>query len=252
MARFWIGTSGWNYNHWRQNFYPKGLPSREWLAFYTTQFSTVELNYSFYRQPATRSWDAWRVAAPDGFRFAVKAHRYLTHRTRLNNPAAPLELILQGASRLHNKLGPLLYQLPPYFKRTPENAVRLDAFLEMLPPELEHVVEFRDKSWYGGETLEQLRGHGVAFCCFDRQNEEPPLAATAPFAYMRFHGSGARYHGNYTNRMLRDWAERLRALAAGLNDVYVYFNNDWQGFAPANARKLVELLGAGVPEAALA
>src|SRR5438105_13242719 len=92
MARFWIGTSGWNYNHWRQNFYPKGLPSREWLAFYTTQFSTVELNYSFYRQPATRSWDAWRVAAPDGFRFAVKAHRYLTHRTRLNNPAARLDL----------------------------------------------------------------------------------------------------------------------------------------------------------------
>ncbi|TMB96393.1 MAG: DUF72 domain-containing protein [Chloroflexi bacterium] len=252
MARFWIGTSGWNYNHWKERFYPKGTPQRDWLPYYAQHFPTVEINYSFYRQPSDNSWDAWRDAVPAGFRFAVKAHRYLTHRIRLKDPEHTLQLVFQGARRLGDRCGPILYQLPPYFKRTGENEARLQRLLEMLPARFQHAVEFRDSSWFGEETINQLRRHGVAFCAFDRVKLEPPLVATAGFAYVRFHGSPPRYQGNYTDAMLRDWANRLNALSNDLDDAYIYFNNDWQAFAVANAMKLAKLLGAKLPEPALA
>ena len=246
MARFWIGTSGWHYGHWRGRFYPQELPTREWLPYYAGRFPTVELNASFYRQPRPSTWDLWRRTAPQGFRFAVKANRFLTHIKRLAECDEPLGRFLEGARRLGDRLGPILYQMPPSFHRTEENAGRLESFLPSLPPELMYAFEFRHKSWFGEETTEQLRRHGAAFCSYDMVGFQCPLAATAPFAYVRFHGSEARYASNYTDEMLEGWAARLRELAAGAEEVYVYFNNDAWGFAVANATKLAELLGVPV------
>jgi uncharacterized protein YecE (DUF72 family) len=242
-ARFWIGTSGWNYYHWRERFYPKGLPQREWFRYYAGRFATVEINATFYREPKDSAWDAWRNAAPPGFRFAVKAHRYLTHRAQLRAPEDALERVLSGARRLGPHLGPVLYQLPPSFKRGDDEVERLERFLALLPGDVRHAVEFRDASWHGEETYELLRRYGVAYCWLDRGGEGPPLWPTARFGYMRFHGSSARYAGNYTDEMLSGWAQRLREASAGLEEVWVYFNNDWQAFAVANALKLAELLG---------
>jgi len=248
MAVFWIGTSGWNYGHWRGVFYPGGLPQRRWLPFYAGRFRTVELNYTHYRQPSGSAWDAWRDAVPPGFLFAVKAHRYLTHRRRLNDPEDSLRRVIEGARRLGDRLGPILYQLPPFFRRTAEHAARLERFLELLPGDLMHAFEFRHESWFGRDTLAQLERRGAAFCCYDMPGTECPLAATAPFAYVRFHGPGEGYTGCYTDRDLACWAERLRGLASGLDSVFVYFNNDIGGYAPANARALAELLGVPQPD----
>lgn len=246
VSRFWIGTSGWHYSHWRGAFYPEELAPREWLSYYTQRFPTVELNGSFYRQPRTSTWELWRKTAPEGFRFAVKASRFLTHIRRLANPQEPLERVLSGARLLGDRLGPVLYQLPPGFHRTPENVERLEAFLPLLPGDVRHAIEFRHRSWFVDETAELLRRHGIAFCSFDMVGLECPLLATAPFAYVRFHGSEALYASNYTDEMLEGWAARLRDLAREADELYIYFNNDACGYAIANARTLAELLGAGV------
>ncbi|MBI2913582.1 MAG: DUF72 domain-containing protein [Chloroflexi bacterium] len=243
MGRFWIGTSGWHYGHWKGRFYPNDLPAREWLRFYVRRFPTVELNASFYRQPRASTWDLWRETAPAGFRFAVKANRFITHVKRLDGCAEPLARFLDGARRLGDRLGPVLYQMPPSFHRSDENVARLRAFLPLLPGELMHAFEFRHKSWFAAETLAELRHYGVAFCSYDMVGLECPLTVTAPYAYVRFHGSEARYASNYTDEMLAGWAARLRVLAAGAEEVFVYFNNDAWGFAVANALKLAELLG---------
>lgn len=249
MTRYWVGTSGWNYNHWKRRFYPQDLPSSRWLSFYTAHFPTVELNYSFYREPSEGSWDTWRETAPEGFRFAVKAHRYLTHRRRLAEPEASLERVVKNARRLGPRLGPLLYQMPPNFHRTPENVQRLEYFLSLLPPDLQHSFEFRHESWFVEETLEQLRRQRAGFCAFHREGFECPLAATASFAYLRFHGSEPRYGGNYTDQALREWAGDIRALAAEVDDFYIYFNNDPNAYAVHNALTLARMLEAPVPAA---
>ncbi len=243
MTRFWVGTSGWQYKHWRERFYPKDVPQKDWLTYYSRQFSTVEINNSFYVQPSDKSWDRWRDCAPEGFRYAVKAHRYLTHRKRLKDCEDSLERVITSARRLGSHLGPLLFQLPPYFRRTEEQASRLESFLNLLPTDLLCTFEFRDKSWLGDDTMEELRRHVVALCSYDMPSVNCPLVATAGFAYMRFHGPGARYRGKYTDRMLEDWADRLIKLAKEVDEVYVYFNNDAFGHAVENAITLGRLLG---------
>jgi uncharacterized protein YecE (DUF72 family) len=160
MARFWVGTSGWQYEHWRERFYPKDLPQSDWLAYYCQRFPTVEINNRFYIQPSEQSWDRWREIAPEGFWYAVKAHRYLTHRKRLQDCEDSLERVIRSARRLNSHLGPLLFQLPPYFKRTEEHTRRVNSFLQLLPRELLCTFEFRDKSWFGEETTEMLRRRG--------------------------------------------------------------------------------------------
>ncbi len=247
MARFWIGTSGWHYYHWKGRFYPQDLPAQQWLSFYAQRFPTVELNASFYRQPRGSSWDMWRRTAPEGFLFAVKANRFITHIKRLDDCADPLSRFLEGARRLGDRLGPVLYQMPPSFHRTEENVRRLESFLPLLPDGLMHAFEFRHKSWFEDDTLAQLRRHGVAFCSFDMVGLECPLAATARYAYVRFHGSEALYASNYTEEMLADWAARLRELGRDVDDVFAYFNNDAWGFAAANAATLKTLLAASLP-----
>jgi uncharacterized protein YecE (DUF72 family) len=200
-------------------------------------------------QPSNKSWDGWRETVPPGFRFAVKAHQYITHWKRLKDCEASLERVIESARRLGPHLGPLLFQLPPQFKRTEATAARLESFLGLVPDRPKAAFEFRDKSWFVDETFELLRRQGVAFCVFDSPKLKSPLAATASFAYIRFHGSGAAHGGNYGDNALRRWAERLRGLAKGLRDVYVYFNNDAFGHAVNNAVTLRRLLNEDAPEA---
>lgn len=247
MPRLLIGTSGWHYKHWRARFYPQDLPPSQWLRFYATHFSTVEINASFYRQQPAPTWEKWRKTVPEGFLFAAKASRFITHIKRLADPADPLGRFLGSVAGLSDHLGPLLYQLPPSFQRTEENVTRLEAFIELLPARLMHVIEFRHKSWFGDETMGMLRSHRVAFCSFDRAGFDCPLIATAPHAYMRFHGSSGERGGNYTDKMLEAWAARLEELAAGVERLFVYFNNDAFGYAVQNASSLAKLLGVKTP-----
>jgi len=243
MARFWVGTSGWHYFHWRGRFYPQELPPWQWLDYYIQHFPTVELNASFYRQPRKSAWQGWRKAVPEGFRFAVKASRFITHIQRLKESAEALETFLSGARLLEEKLGPILFQLPPGFHRTEENWRRLQDFLPLLPRDLQCVFEFRHASWFCDETYDLLRRYNVAFCSFHMQRLDCPLLATADFAYMRFHGPEARYAGNYSDEELRYWARRFRELGQGLKDFYIYFNNDYNAYAAFNAQTLAGMLG---------
>jgi uncharacterized protein YecE (DUF72 family) len=239
---FHVGTSGWHYKHWRGDFYPAGMPPARWFEHYARTFDTVELNASFYRQPKPAAWDLWRNEAPPGFLFAVKASRYITHIKRLEVQSESLDLLYQGARRLGEHLGPILYQLPPTFRRDTDNARRLEAFLERLPPDLVHVFEFRDRSWFTGATFEALDAHGAASCAFHMPALEAPLRVTGGVLYMRFHGSGALYGGNYEDDALRDWAAKLATAAKDAREAFVYFNNDIGGHAPRNAVRFRELL----------
>jgi uncharacterized protein YecE (DUF72 family) len=233
-----IGLSGWNYQHWRNGvFYPPRLPPRRWLDFYARHFDTVEVNATFYRLPQRRAVERWADTTPDGFCFAVKGSRYLTHVRRLRGPSegiARFESRIQPLRRAE-KLGPVLWQLPGNFKRDDD---RLERFLSRLAPG-RHAFEFRHPSWFVEDVYAQLREHDVALVVADRgPGAAPEWIETADWAYLRFHhGRGRR--GNYSRRELGEWAKRLDG-AAG--DVYAYFNNDWEGFAVENARTLASLL----------
>jgi uncharacterized protein YecE (DUF72 family) len=238
-AVYYIGTSGYHYAHWRGVFYPPKLPVSRWLAYYAQHFTTLELNNPFYRLPSEAAFQGWRDATPAGFRFAVKASRFLTHIKRLRDPEAPLALFLQRAQHLGEKLGPLLYQLPPQMHR---DDGRLVAFLAALPSGLEHVIEFRHRSWFEDAVFDLLQRHGVGFCVADLQECPTPFVLTADFAYVRFHGSGGTYWGSYSDAELQQWAERLHAVAPRLRAIYAYFNNDAEGAAVHDAQRLMRLV----------
>jgi len=241
LAEYLIGTSGWHYADWRGKLYPEKMPPAQWLGYYARHFNTVELNNSFYRLPTDAAFDKWYGDTPAGFTFAVKASRYITHIKRLRDTGEPVQKFMERARRLREKLGPVLYQLHPAM---PRDDARLEAFLAALPPETEHAIEFRHESWFAPEVAGLLRRYGVAECAFDMPGMRSPLEATAPFAYLRFHGGEAKYSSEYTDNEMRDWAEKLKALGKEVAQVYIYFNNDVQGFALKNARTLREYLGA--------
>ncbi len=233
-----IGTSGWHYDDWRQRFYPPKLPRADWLGFYAERFDTVELNNSFYRLPSEKAFGNWRDSTPAGFCFAVKASRYITHVKRLKDAEEPVEKFMERAEILGDKLGPMLYQLPPNMHRDDE---RLEGFLKILPGKIKSVVEFRHDSWLKEEVFDILRGYGAGLCVFDMPLLRCPLAATAGFAYIRFHGSEGLYSSSYySDEEMAEWAGRLAALA--VNDMYIYFNNDVSGYALDNAGTIRRLL----------
>ena len=241
---FHVGTSGFHYNHWRERFYPKGLPASRWLQFYATRFTTVELNNPFYRLPSEQAFVAWREGAPEGFMYAVKASRYLTHVKRLKDPEEPIERLFSRVRALGPKLGPVLYQLPPNYHL---HLDALERFLSALPGGYRHVMEFRHASWHDESVYALLRRFDVAFCVIDMPRFACPLVATAGFSYVRFHGSASLYAGRYTDEELSAWAERIRDLSARSGDVYVYFNNDAGANAVYNALTLREMLGGAAP-----
>jgi uncharacterized protein YecE (DUF72 family) len=238
-----VGLSGWNYAHWRNGvFYPPRLPASRWLEFYAERFDTVEVNSTFYRLPRRDAVARWVEQTPDGFLFAVKASRYLTHIKRLRDLGPGLEQLLERIAPLLGspKLGPLLWQLPPTFRRDHD---RLAEALELLPRGLHHCIEFRDPSWFVEETYALLRERGIALVIGDRPhvNEFQTYELTSGWTYVRFHGGTRGRLGNYSESELREWADRLHGWSR-THEVYAYFNNDWLGFAPRNASRLKWLL----------
>lgn len=230
-----IGCSGWQYRHWRGLFYPEKLPQRCWFDHYASVFDTVELNTSFYHLPKPETFDKWRGQAPAGFRYAVKASRFITHMKKLKDCAEPLDTILTRARRLGEALGPILYQLPP---RWAFDGERLLAFLALLPRDLVHVFEFREPSWMAEEVLDLLDAHGIAYCAHDMIGMKAPRRATGPAAYVRFHGGTGKYRGRYKEEMLLDWSDWLAGQARAGRDVWAYFNNDIGGAAIDDALTL--------------
>ena len=242
MAHYFIGTSGWHYDDWRNRFYPEKLPRAKWLEFYAHHFPTVELNNSFYRLPTENTFANWRDLSPTNFTFAVKVSRFITHIKRLKNSEEAVENFIKRARILGEKLGPLLYQLPPNMHRNDET---LESFLSSLPEEMKHVIEFRHQSWLAEEVFEILHKYSAGLCVFDMPSFTCPLLATADFAYIRFHGSEDLYSSYYSDEELADWAKRIADLAINLDTVYIYFNNDVEGFAVKNAVTIRDYLEKG-------
>jgi uncharacterized protein YecE (DUF72 family) len=236
-----IGCSGWQYKHWRGDFYPAAVPQRLWLEHYTTQFDTVELNNSFYRLPSPDAFRAWRTRTPVEFQFAVKASRFLTHMKKLKDPEDPLERLFTPARELGPKLGPVLYQLPPHW---PFNRERLSDFVKALPRRALHALEFREPSWYNDEAFALLTERHVALCLHDMQGSASPRVVVGPFVYIRFHGP-SRYSGSYSDAHLHDWAQWIASRLKDGTRVFAYFNNDVGGHAPRDAVRLRAMVGAG-------
>jgi uncharacterized protein YecE (DUF72 family) len=229
-----VGCSGWQYKHWRNDFYPAGLPQTRWLEYYAEQFDTVEINNSFYRLPEVTTFHSWRQRVPKGFVYSVKASRYLTHMKKLNEPGDALDAFFSRASALASTLGPVLYQLPP---RWPVNLQRLLSFLQALPKRRRHAIEFREPSWYSDEVYALLRRYRVALCLHDMAGSASGTLEVGPFTYVRFHGP-SKYSGSYSDEALERWADWLAARAAHGVPVYAYFNNDVGGHAPRDAVRL--------------
>jgi uncharacterized protein YecE (DUF72 family) len=232
-----IGCSGWSYEHWRGVFYPQSGSSSRWLELYAQEFDTVEINATFYRLPQVKTVERWASIVPEEFLFAVKASRYLTHVRRMRDIAEGVKRMDACIEPLRraSKLGPILWQLPPHFPRDDEI---LRSALEALSPG-RHTFEFRDPTWFTDEVYEILRRHDAALVVADRAPEgSSPWVDTADWSYLRFHRGRGR-DGNYSERQLREWADRLEHPSG---DVYAYFNNDWQGFAIENARRLRRLV----------
>ncbi len=234
-----IGTSGWHYKHWRGPFYPEDLPPSKMLSYYYQHFDTVEINNSFYRLPTSECFCAWRAATPGGFCFAVKASRFLTHRKKLRDPENALDNLLPRVAELKEKLGPILFQLPPNWQANPE---RLDTLLTLLPRKPLYAFEFRDPSWHTPGIYAILRRHNAAFCAFDLAGFQSPVEITADFTYSRLHGPGGKYQGSYSHSALSGWAERIRGWRRQLRSVFVYFDNDQAGYAAHNALTLKQLV----------
>jgi uncharacterized protein YecE (DUF72 family) len=237
QPRFRIGCSGWQYRHWKGNFYPADLRPRDWLDYYARRFDTVEVNNSFYRLPSEGVMAGWSARTPSNFVFAVKASRFLTHMKKLKDPKEPIERLFSRAFELRGKLGPVLYQLP---SQMPRNIERLAEFLPLLPPRVKHVLEFRHSSWYEPDVMQLLQKHNVALCLHDMAGSVAPRLLTARFTYVRFHGGARRYDGAYAEDVLSGWAEWL---SANEHPAFVYFNNDIGGHAPRDASRLKALLG---------
>ncbi len=237
-----LGTSGWHYGHWNGPFYPEDLPSEEFLPFYQERFHTVEINNSFYQLPQEETLIKWREAVPEGFIFAVKGSRYITHMKKLKDPARSLQPLLDRIKVLGEKLGPILFQLPP---RWSFNAERLEAFLGALPSRHRYAMEFRDVSWINDGAVEALRRHGVAFCIYDFDGYQSPKEVTADFIYIRLHGPDGPYQGQYPTQTLAGWAGAISAWQRQGKDVFCYFDNDEAGFAPQDALRLQEMVGNG-------
>jgi uncharacterized protein YecE (DUF72 family) len=235
-----IGCSGWNYKDWRGREYPPGVPPRRWLAHYARRFDTVEVNSTFYRLARPGAVATWVADTPPGFVFAVKASRYLTHVKRLTDMGRGVERLYEGIAPLveSDKLGPVLWQLPENFHRDDD---RLAGALERLPPG-RHCFEFRHVSWFVPPVYELLRAHRAALVYGDDPRRPfQVLELTADWTFVRFHRGRRGRRGNYSEAELREWAARIRGLREQV-EVFAYFNNDWEGFAPRNARRLRALL----------
>lgn len=242
-SRLLIGTSGWSYDHWQGPFYPSSLPARSRLAHYAKHFLSVEINSAFYRLPSESTLLAWYHTVPKGFVFSVKANRYITHMKKLKEPQKTVPQFLERVSLLGEKLGPILFQLPPRWSR---NTDRLAGFLDNLSSDFRYAFEFRDHSWLDASVLKILADHRAALCIYDLDGFESPDAITTDFTYVRLHGPGGPYLGCYRSDSMTRWSASIAQwLSEGL-DVCCYFDNDDAGYAPRNALSLQSLAAAQV------
>jgi uncharacterized protein YecE (DUF72 family) len=236
---FHVGTSGWQYADWRGVLYPPGLPQQEWLSTYAQNFPTVEVNNAFYRLPERQVFERWRDATPPGFVFAVKASRFITHVKRLAEPEEPVARLMDRATGLGDRLGPVLLQLPPDLQAVPE---RLDSCLRAFPEQTRVAVEPRHETWWKDEVATVLRTHGAALCWADRLGRPvTPLWRTADFGYVRMHEGAGTPRPRYDETTLTSWVARVRDAFPGVADVFVYFNNDRGGAAVHDARAFARL-----------
>lgn len=227
-----IGTSGYQYDHWRGILYEEGLPRKQWFSRYAEEFDTVEINNTFYRLPQAKTFDDWRQRTPEGFLYTLKFSRYGSHLKRLKEPDASIGHFIERASRLGSFLGPILVQLPPHWHADP---VRLASFLDAAPSGYRWALEFRDPDWLRREILDILRDYNAALCIHD-MIQDHPVECTADWVYLRFHGD--HYTGSYSHQFLTAQAERIEAWLDDGLDVFAYFNNDTGGHAVHNARDL--------------
>ncbi len=242
MSEVRVGCSGWNYSHWRKLIYPKGLPAKAWLEYYATLFDTVEINNTFYRLPTVSAVRGWAERSPRGFLFAVKMSRYITHIKRLTGLEQGIPLFYSRIAPLARspKMGPMLWQLPPTFKRDDERLAQALAAL----PEGRHCLEFRHPTWYVPEIYELLRRYGVALVIPDSPKYPfRQIELTADWTFVRFHYGTRGRGGNYSESEIREWTDRIAAWSADGTDVFAYYNNDWEGYAVKNGLRLKELLG---------
>lgn len=231
-GKLYVGTSGYAYKPWKGNFYPEKLPDKEMLKFYSSQLSTVEINYSFYQMPKENTLQGWATSVPDGFQFALKANQKITHVARLRNCESTLKRFLEVASVLQegNHLGPILVQLPPNFKF---DVALLAEFLAMRPPAFRFAFEVRHKSWYTDETYDLLRKFETALCLAETDDFSPPDLLTAPFVYVRLRRE------EYSTKELAAWRERFHAWTKQEIDVYCYVKHEDAGKGPKYARQLL-------------
>lgn len=237
-GRVFIGTSGWNYWDWKGRFYPEDLPSRDWLAFYAQELQTVEINYSFYHLPRPATFQNWAAAVPENFVFSVKASRFITHIKRLKGSRAALKKFLTNAGTLKEKLGAILFQLPPSFKARPG---LLEKFLEGKDKDRRWAFEFRHDSWFIPAVYRILRKYNAALVVADSPFYPCVKEVSADFVYLRFHGSVKMFSSKYSAKELRAWAKDIKKWTRR-GDVYAYFNNDVNAAAVENARMLKEML----------
>lgn len=237
-----VGTSGWQYDDWRGTIYPPGVGQPRWLSHYVGWFPTVEVNSTFYRLARQTAAQRWRDTAPPGFEFVLKGSQFITHRLKLRDAHDAVGRFFAPLVPVLERTAVILWQLPPNFKR---NLDRLDRFLDMLPPTHRYAVEFRDDDWFHPDTYALLDRHGASHVWLSSSlttRHEP--VATGDHVYVRFHGlSENAYRHDYTDAELRPWAERLREVAAAGTPAWVFFNNDYDGHAVHNARRLIEMLG---------
>lgn len=238
-GKIYVGTSGWNYRHWKGNFYPEHLKQKEWLKFYSQRLDTVEINNSFYRLPDTNTFASWARNTPEKFIFSVKGSRYITHMKKLNDPEQSIKKLFTRIKYLKEKLGPILFQLPPHWKFNKE---RLEKFLKALPKDYRYTFEFREKSWWNHEALELLVEYNAAFCIYELAGTITPKEITADFVYIRLHGPGDKYQGDYSKNELTGWAEAISSWQRKNKDIYVYFDNDDSGYSIKNAQELQNML----------
>lgn len=245
MKKIHIGTSGWHYKHWIGTFYPAHTKQSAQLSLFQQYFDTVEINNSFYRLPTKETFDNWKRAVPDDFLMVVKASRFITHMKKLKGGRELTATFFDHVGHLGEKLGPILFQLPPSWQLNEE---RLKAFLSQLPSTFRYVFEFRNTAWYTEAVYALLRYYNAAFCIYELDHHLSPQVVTANFVYIRLHGPEGKYQGNYTDAVLQTWADRCKGWLAEGKEVFVYFDNDQNGYAAFNALRLKALLGENVKE----
>jgi uncharacterized protein YecE (DUF72 family) len=237
-VEYWVGTSGYNYPEWKGSFYPQKMPAAKMLPYYAERFTTVEINYTFYRVPNEKILAGWSRETPAGFRLTLKAPKRITHIARLRDRGELLSYFLKTAATLGPKLGAILFQLPPYFRK---DLAVLDDFLRQLPQGTRAAFEFRHASWMETEVFERLRARNVALCIADSEKFSTPLELTADYAYFRLRDEG------YTALDLERWSGLIRAKAAGCSDVFVYFKHEEAGKGPEFAKILLSALATDSP-----